>query len=139
MIKNLINKNTVIAFLVGVLVVIPLNYSLLRFDGDRMIHGMHKMPDGSAIMNDRSKMNMKDDMGEMSMNEMSEMMKGKSGKDLEREFIKGMIPHHRGAVEMAKVLLADKAISLELRTFAENIIKAQDAEIVQMNEWLKKY
>jgi uncharacterized protein (DUF305 family) len=151
MIKNLVNKNTVIAFLFGILVVITINFSLERLSGDRRDRdmskirgemggiGMHKMPNGEMMMNDGSKMDMKDGMGSMTMDQMSQMMKGKSGKDLEREFIKGMIPHHKGAVEMAKTLLADKTVLVELRTFAESIIKAQDSEISQMNEWLKRY
>jgi uncharacterized protein (DUF305 family) len=40
---------------------------------------------------------------------------------------------------MAKLLLQDKTIKPELRTFAENIISAQESEITQMNEWLQSY
>lgn len=53
------------------------------------------------------------------------------------DFAKGMIPHHQGAIDMAKTVLAfgkDPA----LKTVAEEIIKSQEAEIVLMNEWLKK-
>jgi uncharacterized protein (DUF305 family) len=77
-------------------------------------------------------------MMDMTMSDMVKMMDGKSGQDLEREFLTGMIPHHQGAVDMAKVLLKDKTISQEIKTFAENIIKAQETEIQMMSKWLKK-
>ena len=54
------------------------------------------------------------------------------------DFVKGMIPHHQGAIDMAKVVLAhgkDPAI----RKLAEEIVKAQEAEIKMMREWLAKH
>lgn len=75
----------------------------------------------------------------MSMDDMSSMLDDKTGKDLEKEFIVGMIPHHQGAVNMAKRLLSDSGVSKEMKSFAENIISAQEGEINMMREWLKKY
>jgi uncharacterized protein (DUF305 family) len=141
----MITKNQLITGTVCGVICVAFMWVFMMATGMRMhmrsddeMSGMHKMSDGS-MMNHENKMDMTGNMGDMTMNEMSQMMKGKSGKDLEREFITGMIPHHQGAVDMAKVLLADKTISVELRTFAEGIIKAQDGEIAQMKEWLKKY
>lgn len=94
---------------------------------------MHKMPDGSMMMNSSGS------MMDMTMNDMVGMMNGKTGKALEKEFITGMIPHHQGAVDMAKKLLADPTVSPELKNFANQIISAQEGEIKMMNEWLKKY
>lgn len=101
----------------------------------KTMQNMHQMPDGSMMMNDGSSMNMMD----MTMTDMVSMMKGKSGKTLEKEFITGMIPHHQGAVDMAKLLLQDKTVSPQLQKFAQDIITAQESEIKMMNEWLKKY
>jgi uncharacterized protein (DUF305 family) len=100
----------------------------------------HTMPGGIVMENsDMIKGSVVSDMGQMSMNDMAAMMRGKTGRELEKEFLAGMVPHHQGAVDMAKTVLADKTTSPKIRTFAENIIKAQDTEILQMKKWLAEY
>jgi uncharacterized protein (DUF305 family) len=51
-------------------------------------------------------------------------------------FIKMMIPHHEGAIEMAREEL-DKGKDPELRELAENIVETQQREIDQMIEHSK--
>jgi uncharacterized protein (DUF305 family) len=50
------------------------------------------------------------------------------------DFVKAMIPHHQSAVDMANVLPATTGS----QGGAEGVVKAQDAEISRMKEWLKK-
>jgi len=53
------------------------------------------------------------------------------------DFVRGMIAHHQGAIDMAKIELEygkDEA----LRKLAEDIIAAQEAEIAMMKDWLAK-
>lgn len=97
----------------------------------------HMMPNGQ-MMGDNS-MKTSGQMTDMSMSDMVKMMDGKTGKALEKEFIMGMIPHHQGAVDMARKLLADPTVNQELKNFANQIISAQEGEIKNMSEWLKKY
>jgi|ERR1043165_13209 uncharacterized protein (DUF305 family) len=53
------------------------------------------------------------------------------------DFVKGMIPHHAGAVDMAKTVLAFGK-DPEVRKLAEEIVKAQESEIAFMQGWLNK-
>ena len=53
------------------------------------------------------------------------------------DFVKGMIPHHQGAIDMAKIELAF-GDDPEIRKLAEGIVAAQEAEIALMQAWLKK-
>ena len=53
------------------------------------------------------------------------------------DFVNGMIPHHQGAVEMAKIVL-EHGKDAEVRKLAQDVIKAQETEIAWMTEWLKK-
>ena len=57
--------------------------------------------------------------------------------DADVDFVKGMIAHHQGAVEMAEIVLK-YGKDEELRTLATQIIAAQEPEIKFMQEWLAK-
>ena len=71
------------------------------------------------------------------MNQMhQDMMAASQYKDPDVAFAAGMLPHHIGAVKMAEVELK-YGKDPEMRKLAENIINAQQAEIEQMQKWLK--
>ncbi|MGQ0543354.1 MAG: DUF305 domain-containing protein [Blastocatellia bacterium] len=57
-----------------------------------------------------------------------------SGKPFDLEFIQQMIPHHEGAVTMAKQI-KDTDSYAELKKLAEAVIKDQSGEIEQMKKW----
>jgi len=69
-----------------------------------------------------------------SMMKMDEDMKMQSTGNADKDFVVMMIPHHQGAVDMAKVEL-QYGTDPELRKLAATIIEAQKKEIAQMKAW----
>lgn len=63
---------------------------------------------------------------------------GPSDANYDKRFIDMMIPHHEGAVEMAKDALK-KSNRPEIRQLAKNIITTQEQEIAQMKKWRKEW
>ena len=56
-----------------------------------------------------------------------------NGRYSDERFIDAMVPHHRGAVEMAEVAL-ENAEHEEIRQLSKDIVSAQEAEIEELKE-----
>jgi len=72
------------------------------------------------------------------MDEMMRGFRGKTGLEYEEAFLKGMIVHHIGAIEMAEGLL-EQTERPELVEMANDIINAQEREVEMMSAWLDEW
>ncbi len=91
--------------------------------------GMHDMKAMGAKTSDATKA-----FAEVNMKMHKDMTMEFTGNP-DVDFAQGMIPHHQGAIDMAKVVLK-YGKDPEMKKLAEEIIKAQDTEIAFMKGWL---
>jgi uncharacterized protein (DUF305 family) len=66
------------------------------------------------------------------------MMAGLRASDPDVAFVRGMIAHHQGAIDMAKVVL-QYGKDEQAKKWANDVIREQQREIAEMEEWLKKH
>lgn len=59
-----------------------------------------------------------------------------NSRNIDKQFIEQMIPHHESAITMARLAL-QKSKHNEVKTLANNIISSQSAEINTMKQWYK--
>jgi len=59
-------------------------------------------------------------------------------QNIDQHFIVQMIPHHEGAIEMAKVAL-ERSKRPEVISLANGIIEAQEKEIADMRSWYESW
>ncbi|MFM0572606.1 DUF305 domain-containing protein [Paraburkholderia caledonica] len=69
---------------------------------------------------------------------MKEMSAPPYSGDTDKDFVAHMIPHHRGAIDMAKVELK-YGKDADMKRLAKSIIKAQNEEIAYMKKWQAKH
>lgn len=58
---------------------------------------------------------------------------------IDQQFVEMMIPHHQGAIDMAKAYLKHGAHEPKLKEMANKIITDQQREISEMKAWLAKH
>lgn len=66
------------------------------------------------------------------------MMQGMMAKDPDVAWACSMIPHHLGAIEMAKAVIKN-GHDAEIRKMAEKTIKEQEKEVSELKDWLQKH
>lgn len=118
--------------IIGLLILI-LGLSIGYFAGTSMATNTapvmtHQMPDGSTMSGDM----------QSAMDGMTMALQGKTGDELDKAFIDGMIVHHEGAVAMARTLLAGTRRP-ELAKLGNDIIAAQTGEIEMMQQWRRDW
>lgn len=122
------DKNTVTIALITLIIGFGGGYLVA---GREPAVGMHVMPNGMMM----------DDVGMSmggAMEDMMEGLEGKKGDDFDKAFLREMIVHHQGAVQMAEAALAN-AKHDAIKQMAHAIVTAQTAEISQMKDWQKSW
>ncbi|WP_256754031.1 DUF305 domain-containing protein [Mesorhizobium sp. Mes31] len=95
--------------------------------------GMTNMPMDTANMSEASR-NYMQAMKRMD----APMMQGVQAADPDVAFVQAMIPHHQGAIDMARAVLQFGKDD-QVKVWANQIIAAQQSEIAAMQEWLKQH
>ncbi len=94
-------------------------------------------PSGHTMPADEQPANLAETGYKRAMDVMHESMsKIKYSGNADVDFVRGMIPHHQAAVDMAKIVLVHGK-DPEILKLAEDVISAQEKEIDQMEAWLK--
>lgn len=96
-------------------------------------HDMGSMDSGHKMEMDQAHTDLMMGMDEMN----AQMMRGMTASDIDVAFICGMIPHHQGAINMAKAELAH-GDSDWAKAMAQKVIDAQEKEIADMLNWLNE-
>lgn len=117
--------------------IVQLANNIVRTQGSEIesLNGIHdRLFGGSMDTQDHGDLGMDESMMGMDM----DMDSLKTAKPFDREFIDQMIPHHQGAIRMARVELREGE-DQEAKDLATAIVDAQAAEIEQMNQWRKEW
>lgn len=124
-------KVTLVAISAGILILVGFAYTQMEVVGSGGMAGMEHPAMASADASESTK------AYETAMTTMmTGMTTNYTGKP-DVDFATGMIPHHLGAIAMAKVAL-QRGNDADIRKLAENVVKAQESEIALLKNWLAK-
>lgn len=101
-------------------------------------HAGHDMAANAVTVNDEKMSDMLKDYTKSMTSMHNEMMVGMGYNDPDTAFAKGMLGHHRGAVDMAKIELK-YGTDETMRILAQDIINSQQLEIDILNKWLASH
>ena len=118
----------IIGLLVGILLTVVFASNAVNTNNQRVMDmmGMRQMTE--MMMDDR------EEMDEMSMEDMMKNFRGRTGDEFDMEFMDMMTVHHQGAIDMAR-LAQESAMHDEIKSMANDIISAQTKEIEMMKDW----
>lgn len=108
------------------------NYAMMRMMG--MGRGVERMMDEDECPMMREEKS----SGMTGMEEMALSLEKLRNEEFDKKFIELMIEHHKGAIDMARLVLTNTQRP-ELRSLAEDIISAQSKEIETMKNWSKEW
>ena len=123
---KLFRKSAVICSLLSVATIVPVSAQQAA-----PMPGMNMPMPGRSTPAENSMMSTMDKM-------MKDMAAVPMTGNADREFAAMMIPHHQGAIDMAKGELA-RGKDPEMMTLARDVIRAQEREIAGMKAWLSKH
>lgn len=127
----------IIGLLSGILLTILFTTSVVNSNNTGMMRMMGMQTEDMMDKDMMSEEMMEHDES-MTMSDMVDSLKGKTGDEFDKAFITGMIEHHQGAIDMAN-LAKQYAGHDEIKSMADAIISAQTSEINQMREWQKSW
>lgn len=131
------NKQSILFGLGGLVVGIALVWATATVAVNNNNTGVMNMMGMRTNQNVSSNQTMMND-DDMSMSQMTNSLRGKTGDDFDKAFINEMIEHHQGAIDMA-TLAKTSAKHDEIKKMADDIITAQTKEINQMKTWQNEW
>lgn len=139
--KNQVSRESILFGIIGLLLGIVITVLFARSAVSNNMDGMMRIMGirSGNFQEEREEM-MEDMMGHddqnMTMEEMSDSLRGKTGDEFDEAFLSNMIEHHQGAIDMAN-LAKKNAKHQEILDLADDIVAAQTREIQMMKNWQK--